>query len=159
MRVCLLLDASCVGVFSSRTIALACERHLAFLAMVGQERPDVRTISDVRTLHLEAFKDVLVHVVRLAGAMGLVRVGHVATDGTKRQGNASRHQAMRSGDMQKAVERLREASAAWVTQAYQQDAAEEAARGSRRGDALPAELARRAERLGQREAAMRRLET
>src|SRR5439155_7535544 len=45
------------------------------------------------------------------------------------------------------------------TQAYQQDAAEEAARGSRRGDELPAELARREERLGQLEAAMRRLET
>ncbi len=158
MMVCLLRYAYCVGVFSSRKIALACERHLAFLAMVGQERPDCRTISACRTLHLEAFKDALVHVVRLAGAMGLVRLGNVATDGTKRQGNASRHKAMRSGYMQKAVERLREAIEALVTQAYQQDAAEEAALGSRRGDARPTELARREERLGQIEAAMRRLE-
>src|SRR5206468_3739562 len=48
MMVCLLLSASCVGVFSSRTIALACERHGAFLAIVGEERPDFRPISDVR---------------------------------------------------------------------------------------------------------------
>jgi transposase len=158
MMVCLLLYAYCVGVFSSRTIALACERNLAFLAIVGQERPDFRTISDCRQLPLEACKDGFVHVVRLAGAMGLVRLGNVATDGTKMQGNASRHKAMRYGYMQKAVERLREEIEALVAQAYQQDAAAEAALGSRRGDELPAELARREERLGQIEAAMRRLE-
>ena len=73
MMVCLLLYAYGVGVCSSRTSAFACERTLAFLAIVGQERPDFRTISDFRTLHLEAFKDGFVPVVRLAGEMGLVR--------------------------------------------------------------------------------------
>jgi hypothetical protein len=62
-----------VGVFSSRKIALACERNLAFIAMVGQDRPDVRTLSDVRTRHLEALKDVVVQVSRLAGAAGVVQ--------------------------------------------------------------------------------------
>src|SRR5712691_2529757 len=159
MMVCLLLYAYCVGVFSSRKSALACERNLAFIAIVGQERPDFRTISDFRKLHLEAFKDVFVHVVRLAGEAGLVRLGNVATDGTKMQGNASRHKAMSYGYMQKAVERLREEIEALVTQAYQQDEADDAALGSRRGDELPAELARREERLAKIEAAMRRLET
>src|SRR6266705_6842083 len=121
MMVCLLLSAYCVGVFSSRKIALACERHLAFIAIVGQERPDFRTMSDFRKLHLEAFKDVFVHVVRLAGEAGLVRLGNVATDGTKMQGNASRHKAMRYGYMKKEVERLREEIEALVTQAYPQD--------------------------------------
>ena len=158
MMVCLLLYAYCVGVFSSRKSALACERKRAFLAIVGQERPDFRTISDFRTLHLEAFKDVFVHVIRLAGEVGLVRLGNVATDGTKIQGNASRHKAMRYGYMQKEVERLREEMEALVTQASQQDDAEEAALGSRRGDELPAELARREERLSKIEAAMRRWE-
>src|SRR3989454_12322336 len=158
MMVCLLLYAYCVGVFSSRKIALACERNLAFIAIVGPERPDFRTISDFRKLHLEAFKDVFVQVVRLAGEAGLVKLGNVSTDGTKIQGNASRHKAMSYGYMQKAVERLREEIEALVTQAYQQDEAEEAALGSRRGDELPAELARREERLVQIDAAMRRLE-
>jgi len=147
-----------VGVFSSRQIALACERHLAFIAMVGQERPAFRTSSDCRTLHLEAFKDVFGPVVRLAGEAGLVRLGNVATDGTKMPGNASRHKAMSYGSMQKAVERLREAIEALVTQASQQDDADDAALGRRRGDELPAELARRAERLATIAAAMRRLE-
>jgi transposase len=158
MMVCLLLYAYCVGVFSSRKIALACERNLAFIAIVGPERPDFRTLSDFRKLHLEAFKDVFVQVVRLAAEAGLVKLGNVATDGTKIQGNASRHKAMSYGYMKKAVERLREDIEALVTQAYEQDEADEAALGSRRGDELPAELARREDRLARIEAAMRRLE-
>src|SRR5712692_3751729 len=158
MMVCLLLYAYCVGVFSSRKLALACERNLAFMAIVGQERPDFRTISDFRKQHLEAFKEVFVQVVRLAGEAGLVQLGNVSTDGTKMQGNASRHKAMSYGYMKKEVERLREDIEALVTQAYQQDEAEDAALGSRRGDELPAELARRESRLTKIEAAMRRLE-
>ena len=158
MMVCLLLYAYCVGVFSSRKIALACERNLAFMAIVGQERPDFRTISDFRTQHLEAFKDVFVQVVRLAAEAGLVKLGNVSTDGTKIQGNASRHKAMSYGYMKKEVERLREEIEALVTAAYQHDEAEEAALGSRRGDELPAELTRREERVAKIEEAMRRLE-
>src|SRR5256712_10808800 len=60
--------------------------------------------------------------------------------------------------MKQEVERLREDIEVLVTQAYQQDEAEEAALGSRRGDELPAELARREDRLATIEAAMRRLE-
>src|SRR5437899_6609509 len=158
LMVCLLLYAYCVGVFSSRKIALACERNLAFLAIVGSARPDFRTISDFRKLHLEAFKEVFVQVVRLAAASGLVKLGNVSTDGTKMQGNASRHKAMSYGYMTKEVERLREDIETLVTQAQQQDESDDAALGSRRGDELPAELQRREDRLARIEAAMRRLE-
>src|SRR3989449_4440805 len=153
MMVCLWLYAYGVGVFSSRKIALACERNLAFLAIVGQERPDFRTISDFRKLHLAAFKDVFVPVVRLAGETGWGKLGNVATDGTKIQGNASRHKAVSYGYMTKEVERLREEIEALVTAAYQQDEAEEAALGSRRGDELPAEWARREKRVARMETA------
>jgi transposase len=158
MMVCLLLYAYCVGVFSSRKIAQACERNLAFIAIVGQERPDFRTISDFRKLHLDAFRDVFVHVLRVAGEAGMVKLGNVATDGTKLQGNASRHKAMSYGYMRKEADRLREDIEALVTRAYQQDAEDDAALGSRRGDELPAELARREARLTTIEAAMQRLE-
>jgi transposase len=158
MMVCLLLYAYCVGVFSSRKIAQACERNLAFVAIVGADRPDFRTISDFRKLHLEAFRDVFGQVLRVAGEAGLVKLGNVATDGTKMQGNASRHKAMSYGSMRKEADRLREDIEALVTQAHQHDAEDDAALGSRRGDELPAELARREDRLATIEAAMRRLE-
>jgi transposase len=57
LLVCLLLYAYCVGVYSSRKIAAACERNLAFLAIIGDDRPDFRTISDFRKGHLAAFAD------------------------------------------------------------------------------------------------------
>src|SRR5207248_7949294 len=85
MMVCLLLYAYCVGVFSSRKIALACERNLAFLAIVGDQRPDFRTISLFRKNHLEAFAEVFVQVLILAKAAGLVRLGTIAVDGSKVQ--------------------------------------------------------------------------
>ena len=147
-----------MGVFSSRKIAQACERNLAFIAIVGQERPDFRTLSDFRKLPLEAFKDVFVQVLRVAGEAGLVQWGNIATDGTKIQGNASRHKAMSYGYMRKEADRWREDIEALVTQAHQQDAEDDAALGSRRGDELPAELAHREDRLATIEAAMRRLE-
>jgi hypothetical protein len=60
--------------------------------------------------------------------------------------------------MTKEVARLREDIATLVTPASQQDEADEAALGRRRGDARPAELARREERWARSEAARRRLE-
>lgn len=120
---------------SSRKIALACERPLAFLAIVGQERPDCRTIRDLRQRHVAACKAVCVHVVRLAGEAGLVQLGTVSTDGTNIQGHASRHTAMRDGDRHQEGERVRAEREALVTAASPQDATADAVLGSRRGAA------------------------
>jgi transposase len=158
MMTCLLLYAYCVGLFSSRKIAQACERNLAFLAIVGTERPDFRTISLFRKTHLDAFADVFVQVLCLAQAAGLVRLGTIAVDGTKVQGNASRHKAMSYGYMTKEVARLRAEIDALLKQAQDVDTEDDAALGTRRGDELPAELRRREDRLAVIEAAMKRLE-
>jgi transposase len=158
MMTCLLLYAYCVGVFSSRKIAQACERNLAFLAIVGTERPDFRTISLFRKTHLDAFADVFVQVLRLARAAGLVRLGTIAVDGTKVQGNASRHKAMSYAYMTKEEARLRAEIDALLKQAQDVDADDDAALGTRRGDELPAELRRRQDRLTVIQEARRRLE-
>jgi transposase len=158
MMTCLLLYAYCVGVFSSRKIAQACERNLAFLAIVGTERPDFRTLSLFRKTHLDAFADVFVQVLRLARAAGLVRLGTIAVDGTKVQGNASRHKAMSYAYMTKEEARLRAEIDALLKQAQDVDADDDAALGTRRGDELPAELRRRQDRLMVIQEARRRLE-
>jgi transposase len=158
MMTCLLLYAYCIGVFSGRKIARACERNLAFLAIVGEERPDFRTISLFRKNHLDAFADVFVQVLILAKAAGLVRLGTIAVDGTKVQGNASRHKAMSYGYMTQEVGRLRAEIDQLLAQAQDVDAEDDAVLGTRRGDELPAELRRRRDRLATIEAAMKRLE-
>jgi transposase len=158
LMTCLLLYAYCVGVYSSRKIARACERNLAFLAIVGEDRPDFRTISDFRKLHLKALADLFTQVLRLAREAGLVQLGALATDGTKLSGNASRHKAMSYGYLTKEVERLRAEIETLLQQAQDEDAAEDAVLGSQRGDELPQELKRREDRLVTLLAAKQRLE-
>jgi transposase len=158
LLVCLWLYAYAVGVYSSRKIAQACERNLAFLAIVGDDRPDFRTISAFRKEHLERFADLFLQVLRLAHEAGLVQLGLWATDGSKVPGNASRHKAMSYGYMEKEVERLRGQIADLLRQAQQQDEAEDAALGAQRGDELPEELRFRAQRLAKILQAKARLE-
>ena len=158
MMVTLLVYAYSVGVCSSRKIAAACERNLAFRALVGEAAPDFRTISDFRKLHQAAFRPLFLEVLRLAGALGLVKLGNLSTDGTKMGANASRHKAMSYGYMNKDITRLEAEIAQLLQQAEQLDAEQDAALGSRRGDELPAELKRRADRLVKIQEAKARLE-
>ena len=106
MMVTLLVYAYSVGVCSSRRVAAACERNLAFRAVVGDDPPDFRTISDFRKIHLAAFRPLFLEVLRLAGEMGMVKLGNLSTDGTKMGANASRHKAMSYGYMNKEIQRL-----------------------------------------------------
>jgi transposase len=158
MMVTLLVYAYCVGVRSSRKLAAACERNLAFRAIVGDAPPDFRTISDFRKIHLAAFEKLFVEVLRLAGALGMVKLGNLSTDGTKMGANASRHKAMSYGYMSKEIERLHTEIKELLQQAEQMDTAEEATLGSRRGDELPDALKRRTQRLQKIEEAKARLE-
>jgi transposase len=158
MMVTLLVYAYCVGACSSRKIAAACERNLAFRAIVGNDPPDFRTISDFRKIHRAAIRPLFLEVLRVAGEMGMVKLGNLSTDGTKMGANASRHKAMSYGYMNKEIERLDGEIERLLKQAEQLDAEQDAALGSRRGDELPDELKRREERLAKIREAKARLE-
>jgi transposase len=158
MMTCLWLYSYSVGVFSSRKIARAAERNLAFMAIVGDDCPDFRTISDFRKIHLDALSERFNQVLKLAHEAGLVQLGAWATDGSKFPGNASRHKAMSYGYMKKEEQRLKAEIAELLKQQLQIDEAEDAALGSRRGDELPAELHFREQRLAKIQEAKKRLE-
>lgn len=159
MMVTLVVYAYSVGVCSSRKIASACERNLAFRAILGDDPPDFRTISDFRKIHQAAFRPLFLEVLRLAGEMGMVKLGNLSTDGTKMGANASRHKAMSYGYMNKDIERLKAEIEQLLQQAEQVDAEQDAALGSRRGDELPDELKRREDRLAKIQEAKARLES
>ncbi|MGP0069682.1 MAG: transposase [Isosphaeraceae bacterium] len=158
MMVTLLVYAYAVGIRSSRKIAAACERNLAFRAIVGADRPDFRTISDFRKIHLEALKPLFLEVLRVAGEMGIVQLGNLSTDGTKMGANGSRHKAMSYGYMNQEIERLKAEIDRLLQEAEQLDAEQDAALGVRRGDELPPELKRREDRLAKILEAKARLE-
>jgi transposase len=158
MMVTLLLYSYSVGVCASRKIAAACERNLAFRAIVGTKAPDFRTISDFRKIHQATFQPLFLEVLRLAGEMGMVKLGNLSTDGTKIGANASRHKAMSYGHMNKKLEQLKGEIEQLLKQAEQTDDEQDAALGSRRGDELPVELKRREDRMVKIKEAKGRLE-
>jgi hypothetical protein len=79
---------------------------------------------------------------------GLVKLGHVAIDGTKIKANASKHKAMSYDRRGETEQRLKTEIDALLKQAADIDDAEDAQYGKgRRSDELPEELARRETRL------------
>lgn len=138
----------CVGKPSSRRMQKGLEEDVAFRVLAAENRPDFRTISDFRKRHLKALAKIFCQVLQLCQKAGLVKLGHVALDGTKIKANASKHKAMSyermcktEAELEKEVERL-------LQEAERVDAREDEMYGKdKRGDELPEELARRETRL------------
>ena len=159
MMVKVLFYAYCTGVFSSRKIARKLEEDVAFRVLVAENRPDFRTISDFRKLHLAALKRLFVEVLTLCRKAGLARLGHVALDGTKQKANASKHKAMSYGRMKEKSARLDGEIADLLESANRIDDEEDAEFGKDvRGDELPEELRFREGRLAKIKQAMAELE-
>jgi transposase len=154
-----LFYAYCTGVFSSRKIAKKLEEDVAFRVLAAENRPDFRTISDFRKLHLRALKKLFLEVLRLCRQAGLVRLGHVALDGTKQKANASKHKAMSYGRMKEESARLECEIADLLSSADRIDDEEDTKFGKEaRGDELPEELRFRESRLAKIKQAMAELE-
>jgi transposase len=148
MMVTLLLYAYCTGKPSSRRIERATHEEVAYRVLAADQHPDHDSIADFRQRHLQPLARLFVQVLQLCAAAGLVKLGHVALDGTKIKANASKHKAMSYERMCAKEKELEAEVARLLEQAQQVDAAEEAEYGKgRRGDELPAELARRETRL------------
>jgi len=152
MMVGVLLYAYCQGIRSSRKTARALERDIGFRVVAANQRPDFRTICRFRAEHEKRLERLFVQVLRMCRAVGLVKLGVVALDGSKVVANASLA-ANRS------YEALEEEAQKMLAEAKKVDAEEDALFGvERRGDELPEDLGRRAERLKRLQEAKARLE-
>ncbi len=129
MMVALLLYAYCVGVPSSRKIERRCHEDVAFRVIAANTAPDHSRISEFRRRHLDALAGLFVEILRMCQAQGLVKLGHVALDGTKIKANASKHKAMSYERMKKEDERLKEKVAELLAAAEDADAEEDALYG------------------------------
>jgi len=159
MMTALLLYAYCQRIYSSRRIAQACEERVDFMAVTALQRPDFRTIATFRGRHLPALRALFQQVLGLCQRAGLVRLGHVALDGTKIRANASKHKAMSYRRMQETEPALAAEVARWLTEAETTDTREDGEHGrARRGDELPAWVANKQERLAKIRAAKAALE-
>lgn len=129
MMTALLLYGYTQGVYSSRRIARGCVERLDFQAVTACDKPDFRTISEFRRRHLPALAGLFVQVLKLCAKAGLVKLGHVALDGTKVKANASKHKAMSYVRMTKAEAELAAEVAGWLNAAEATDKAEDSVHG------------------------------
>ena len=158
MMVSLLVYAYCTGVYSSRGIERACQEDVAFRVITGNVQPYFTTINEFRRVHREQFAALFVQVLKLCRRAGLLKLRHVAIDGTKVKANASKHKAMSYKRMLQEERRLRAEVERLLEEADAADTSEDARYGAQvRGDELPRELRRREsrlERIGEAKAAL-----
>jgi len=159
LMVKLMLYAYCVGVPSSRRIEKSTYEVIPFRVLSANQHPDHDTIAEFRKRHLVALSRIFLQVLRLCQKAGLVKLGHVALDGTKVKANASKHKAMSYEHMQKKTDELEAEIARLLAEAEAVDAAEDVRYGKgKRGDELPEELRYRQRRLQKIQEAKRALE-
>src|SRR5918997_6475357 len=147
------------GVRSARKLARLARQEATFVSLAGGGRPNYRTMARFRRENAAAFTAVFQETVILALRVGLVRLGHVALDGTKLKANTSKHKAMSYGRMRQREAQLKEEIARLVEQAEAQDAADDQEYGvDSDGYSVAEELARREARLAKIRAAREHLE-
>jgi transposase len=159
MMVSLILYAYCVGLPSSRKIEAATYTQVPFRVITADQHPDHDTIADFRKTHLKALAGLFVQVLQLCQKAGLVKLGHIALDGTKVKANASKHKAMSYDRMDKTVQQLHAEIEQLLEEAQAVDEEEDARYGQgKRIEELPEDLRRRQDRIAKIKQAKQSLE-
>ena len=98
------------GLFSSRKIVEAVKENLPFIFLAAWQKPDFRTISDFRKNNIKELDILFSQTVQLCKQLGMVKLCHVAIDGTKIKANASDARTYDSERIEKEIKR-------WLEQA------------------------------------------
>lgn len=159
MMVSLILYAYCVGLPSSRKIEAATYTQVPFRVITADQHPDHDTIADFRKTHLKGLAGLFVDVLQLCQKAGLVKLGHIALDGTKVKANASKHKAMSYDRMDKTLAQLEAEVEQLLQEAQAVDEQEDARYGKgKRMEELPEDLRRRQDRIAKIKQAKQSLE-
>jgi transposase len=141
MLLALLFYGYATGVFSSRKLEQATYDSIAFRYIAANTHPDHDTIAAFRKRFLEQLKPLFLQILLLAKTLGFLQLGKISLDGTKIQANASKHSALSWGRAVELEQQLKEEVARLMV------LAEAADTEAPEGMDIPAELARREERL------------
>lgn len=93
------------GLRSARLIERACYHNLSYIWLMGDLRPDYRTIARFRSNHKDVIKKVLKQCVRMCVDMGLVDGNTLFVDGSKFRANASLHNTLSREQIEKELKK------------------------------------------------------
>ena len=141
MLLALLFYGYATGVYSSRKLEEATYDSVAFRYIAANTHPDHDTIAHFRKRFLEQLKPLFCGDSAAGPSDGLLKLGTVSLDGTKVKANASKHRALSWAHVLQLEEQLRAEVEELLRRAEAADGAEKTALD------IPAELARREERL------------
>lgn len=130
------------GVFSSRKIERASYDSVAFRFVAANTHPDHDTIATFRRRFLPQVQALFVQVLMLAREMKCLKLGNIALDGTKVHANASKHKALSWAHANKIEAQLRQEVQTLLALGEKADRA-----AVPDGMDVPAEIARREQRL------------
>ncbi len=138
----LLIYGYASGVHSSRKIERATYDSVAFRYVAANTHPDHDTLAAFRRRFLKEVEVLFVQVLMLAREMKLLKLGHIALDGTKIGASASKHKALSWAHANKIEAQLRQEVQTLLALAEKSDRA-----AVPDGMDVPAEIARREDRL------------
>lgn len=149
----LLFYGYATGVMSSRKIERATYDSVPFRFIAGGHHPDHNTLAEFRRRHLQELSALFLQILLLAKEMKFVKIGTVALDGTKIKANASKHRAVSYKKSKQIEKQLRK----------EIDKLMQAAEGAdntplKEGVDIPAEIARREDRIKKLQEAQRAIE-
>ena len=146
------------GIRSSRKLERACVEDMTFRVLAAQNQPDHSRISAFRKRHLAALEGLFTQVLVLCHEEGIVKLQHVAIDGTKVRANASKRKSMTLIRLTQEREKIKKEVQRWLKEAEEIDEKEDAEQGDERAEyKMPPELADKKTRLKRIEDALKRL--
>ena len=93
LNVAILIYAYSQGIYSSRKIEKKCREDLPFMYISHLNCPNFRVLADFRKKNLAFFAECFKKSIEMAKKLGMVSLGHVATDGSKFFADTSKHKA------------------------------------------------------------------
>jgi transposase len=154
MLVALLFYGYATDVRASRKLEAATYESVPFRFIAANTHPDHDTIADFRARFLPQLGQIFEQLLIIAHETGFLKVGQVSLDGTKIRANASKHNALSLKRGTELERRLRREARRMLELAEQADREDQ-------DDAfhIPAELARREDRIQAIKEAMERIRT
>ncbi len=128
----LLVQAAIDGVWSSRKIDKLAHENVIYMYLAGNEKPDFRTLCNFRRDNKELIEAVFKETVTVARNLRILKLGYLATDGTKTKANASNDHTLSEEEL-KEIRRI-------IERGIEIDEEEDKLYGDKRGDELPPEL-------------------
>lgn len=145
------------GIRSSRKIAKKLEEDVIYMWLSGMQKPDFRTIALFRQKRLKQIKAIFVEIANICLELGLTKIGRLYIDGTKIEANASGHKMIYAKALEKRQKQIEHKIQQVLDEVEKNDEIEDDKYHGKKGEAIPKNLRKEANRLKKLEQAAKRV--